>query len=220
MAKLFSPYCLPVFILHLCAWGSPFTTRQDHSIRWLEQVGPNDAEFSFCCPSLKQMGWGGHFIPKFTGPLASSGVANPSPTSHSGFWVLAHSPFLLSSLQTDSFTHSLSLALSSALLFPIWPPGRCVALKQALLIEHLFRHGAGSVACGRAAGGSSRGDIMSYYISWYVSFTCMHAHFTGTRSRRHSETQTHAAASPHQHYCSFHLTWKCKKPWLVLHKDV
>lgn len=49
----------------------------------------------------------------------------------------------------------------------------CVALKQALLIEHLFRHGARSVACGRAAAGSSRGDIMSYYISWYVLFTCV-----------------------------------------------
>lgn len=69
-----------------------------------------------------------------------------------------------------------------------------MALEQALLIEHLFRHGAGSVACGRAAGGSSRGDIMSYYISRDVSFACMHAHFTGTHSHRHQETQTHATA--------------------------
>lgn len=145
---------------------------------------PNGVEFSFSCPSLEQMGQGEHFIPRFTGPLASSGVANPSPSSHSRLWFLAHSPSLLSSLQnTDSFTHSLPL--SSTLLSPIWPPGRCVALEQALLIEHLFRHGAGSVACGRAAGGSSRGDIMSYYISRDVSFTCMHAHFTGTHSHRH-----------------------------------
>lgn len=50
--------------------------------------------FPFCCPSLEQMGQGGHFIPRFTGPLASSGVANPSPSSHSSFWALAHSPSL------------------------------------------------------------------------------------------------------------------------------
>lgn len=163
-------------------------------------MGPNDIEFSSHCPSLEQMGEGEHFIPRFTGPLASSGVANPSPSSHSSFWVVAHSPSRLSSLQT--LTHSLipslspSLSLSSTLLFPIWPPGRCVALEQALLIEHLFRHGAGSVACGRAAGGSSRGDIMSYYISWDVSFTCIFAHFAGTHSHRHYETQTHATAIP------------------------
>lgn len=161
------------------------------------------------------MGQGGHFIPRFTGPWASSGMANPSPSSHSSFWVLAHSPSLSSSLQTDSFIPSLSPPplshpLSSS---QIWPPGRCVALKQALLIEHLFRHGAGSVACGRAAGGSSRGDIMSYYISWYVLFTCMHAHFT----RSHRNTNT-CRRHPQQDYCSFHLR-KCGNPDWLFYKD-
>lgn len=152
------------------------------------QIAKNGIDFSFPRFPLQQMGEGEHFILRFTGPLASSGVANPSPRSHSSFWVLAYSPSFLSSLQ--KLTHllipslSFSLSLLSTLLFPIWPPGRCVALEQALLIEHLFRHGAGSVACGRAAGGSSRGDIMSYYISWDVSFTCIYAHFTGTHSHR------------------------------------
>lgn len=115
----------------------------------------------------------------------------PVVTLASGFL-----PILLPSCPPSKHTHSLipSLPHSPTLFFPVWPPGRCVALKQALLIEHLFRHGAGSVACGRAAGGSSRGDIMSYYISWYVSFTCVPARFTGTHSHSHSATQTHATA--------------------------
>lgn len=137
---------------------------------------------------LEQMGWGEPFIPWFTGPPASSGVANPSPTSHSRFRVLAHYPSLLSCLQTQ--THSLISSISFTSLLSIWPPGRCMALEQALLIEHLFRHGAGSVACGRAAGGSSMGDIMSYYVSWDVLFTCKRAHFTGTLSNRQSHATT------------------------------
>lgn len=138
------------------------------------------------------MGQGRHFIPRFTGPWASSGMANPSPSSHSSFWVLAHSPspLVLPSKQTHSFIYFLSPSPSlSSTLFPIWPQGSCVALKQALLIEHLFRHGAGSAACGRAAGGSSRGDIMSYYISWYVLFTRMRAYL-------HAPMETHAATIP------------------------
>lgn len=162
------------------------------------------------------MGRGGHFIPRFTGPWASSGMSNPSPSSHSSVWVPAHSPSLSSSLQTDSFTsphaptRSPSHPLSSS---QFWPPGRCVALKQALLIEHLFRHGAGSVACGRAAGGSSRGDIMSYYISWYVLFTCMHAHFCALaflwERLRH----------PQQHNVASISAWKCGSPDRVSSKD-
>lgn len=151
-------------------------------------------ENCFHSSSLEQMGEGEHFIPRFTGALVSSGIANLSPRRQSSFWALAHPPSLLYSPQiTDSFTHSLSLIHSS---HPIWPSGRCVALEQALLIEHLFRHGAGSVACGQAAGGLNRGDIMSYYISWDVSFTCIHARFTGTCSLRHSEKQTHATTIP------------------------
>ena len=109
-------------------------------------------------------------------------------------WASGLLPVLLPSCPPSKrrLNHSLLPSLSSTLLFPIWPLGRCLALEQALLIEHLFRHGAGSVACGRAAGGSSRGDIMSYYISRDVSFTCMHARFTGTHFYRHWETQTHA----------------------------
>lgn len=60
------------------------------------------------CLSLQQIGEGEHFILRFTGPWASSGVANPSPSSHSSSWVLAYSPSLLSSLQ--KLTHSLSLS--------------------------------------------------------------------------------------------------------------
>lgn len=113
----------------------------------------------------------------------------PVVTLASGFLPILH-PLLSSppNRLIHSFTFSPPLSLSST-LFPIWPPGRCVALKQALLIEHLFRHGAGSAACGRAAGGSSRGDIMSYYISWYVLFTRMRAHL-------HAPMETHAATIP------------------------
>lgn len=158
---------------------------------------------SFSCSSVEQMGKVEHSIRRFSRRLASSGVVNPSPSNQSSFWALARSPSLLSSLQkTDSFTRSLSLIHSAPLR--IWPPGRRVALEQALLIEHLFRHGAGSVACGQAAGGSSRGDIMSYYISWDVSFTCVYAHFTGKRSHGRLEKQAHAAVVPRSNCCCYH----------------
>lgn len=102
-------------------------------------------------------------------------LAYPSLSSHSSFWVLAHfsPPPRPSPEQAGSFAASPS----SLLPFPLWAPGRCVVLKQALLIEHLFRRGAGSAACGQAAGGvQAGGDIMSHYISWYVLFTCLPAH--------------------------------------------
>lgn len=119
---------------------------------------------------------------------------NPSCGSPIHWLFLSQSHLLLHLLGSLPFPFSFvlqTLPLSSSTGFvpsQIWPPGRCVALEQALLIEHLFRHDAGSVACGRAAGGSSRGDVMSYYISWEVSFTCMDAHFTVTHSHRHSNT--------------------------------
>lgn len=191
-------YCVnPIFsfffLFHLCL-KIPFHNK---GIRWVEQLDPNGVELWISLTLL----WSRWDKENTLSPgslvlwlLLAWPIHLPVVTLASGFL-----PILLPSCPPSKhwFIHSFPLShshsvflsfclssLSSTLLFPIWPPGRCVALEQALLIEHLFRHGAGSVACGRAAGGSSRGDIMSYYISWDVLFTCMHAHFTSTHSHR------------------------------------
>ena len=162
-----------VYPFHLYARRSLFTKKQDHNVRLVALTTR-----SFPPPVLLWSRWDeedtsspGSLVLWL---LLAWPIHLPVVTPASGFL-----PILLPACPPSKQTHSLipplspslspslppSLPLSSALVFPIWPPGRCVALKQALLIEHLFRHGAGSVACGRAAGGSSRGDIMSYYIS-------------------------------------------------------
>lgn len=74
---------------------------------------------------------------------------------------------------TLSFIHFLFSASHPLALFlpKFGHRGRCVALEQALLIEHLFRHGAGSVACGRAAGGWSRGR---HYVILHILRCLVH----------------------------------------------
>lgn len=122
------------------------------------------------------MGQEGHFIPKFIGPWASSGVANPSLSSHSSFWALAHSSSPSSLSRAGSF-------ISSCLPHPLSTPhfvhrGGVRRSSRHYWWSICLDMVRGSVACGRAAGGGVRagGDIMSHYMSWYVLFTCVHAH--------------------------------------------
>lgn len=127
------------------------------------------------------MGQEGHFIPKFIGPWASSGVANPSLSSHSSFWALAHSSSPSSLSRAGSFiSPRLPHPLSSSHCGHqggVWRSSRHYWWSICLDMVR------GSVACGRAAGeGGFRagGDIMSHYMSWYVLFTCVHARLRRT----------------------------------------
>lgn len=110
----------------------------------------------------------------FWSPLASSGKANSSRCTHWQIWFLARDPSLLSCLQILthsviplSFIHSPPPDLATGELL-------YVAMEQASLIEHLFRHGAGSAACGRASGGTSVGRITSNCISQHALLHRMH----------------------------------------------
>lgn len=130
----------------------------------------SNTEISFCSHYLEQMGREGHFIPKFIGPWASSGVANPSLSSHSSFWALAHSSSPSSLSWAGSFILSrLPHPLASSHFGHqggVWRWSRhywwSICLDMVL----------GSVACGRAAGG---GGTLCHitYLDMSCSLVCM-----------------------------------------------
>lgn len=114
------------------------------------------------------------------------------------------SPILRPPRPSPEQAHSFASSPSSILLFPLWALGRCVAPKQALLIEHLFRHGAGSEACGRAAAGFKQGETLCHitYLDMSCSLVCMPIWDAPTEAHSFHHRLRH---------CSFPLTWQCKR---------
>lgn len=117
------------------------------------------------------MGQEGHFIPKFIGPWASSGVANPSLSSHSSFWALAHSSSPSSLSRAGSFILSrLPHPLASSHFGHQGGVRRWSRHYWWSICLDMVR---GSVACGRAAGGggSSRGR---HYVTLHILICLVH----------------------------------------------
>lgn len=137
-------------------------------------VGRGNTEMSFHSHYLEQMGQEGHFIPKFIGPWASSGVANPSLSSHSSFWALAHSSSPSSLSWAGSF---ISARLPHPLSSPhfrhqggVWRSSRHYWWSICLDMVR------GSVACGRAAGGGfEQGETLCHItcLDMSCSLVCM-----------------------------------------------
>lgn len=141
------------------------------------------------------MGQERHFIPKFIGPWASSGVANPSLSSHSSFWAFAHSSSPSSLSRAGSFILSrLPHPLSSSHFGRrggMWRSSRhywwSICLDMVRGICGMWASSWGGVRAG--------GDIMSHYMSWYVLFTCVHAHLR----------RSHTCARRRPQHCRFPL---------------